>query len=69
MPRNKDLKRLVRARMSKTGEAHTAARARLTDNPKKATRAAAAVVTEPLVDYAEIAGTRDTVIREKTGRT
>ncbi len=29
MPRNKDLKRLVRARMSKTGESYTAARAKV----------------------------------------
>ena len=29
MPRNKDLKRLVRARMQKTGEAYTAARAHI----------------------------------------
>ena len=29
MPRNKDLKRLVRARMRKTGEDYTAARARI----------------------------------------
>ena len=69
MPRNKDLKRLVRARMSKTGEAYTAARARITDKPKKALRTAPDVVTEPPVDYAAIAGMRDTAIREKTGRT
>ncbi|HEY4955540.1 MAG TPA: hypothetical protein VII02_11725 [Gemmatimonadaceae bacterium] len=30
MTRNKDLKRLVRARMTKTGEAYTAARAQIT---------------------------------------
>ena len=29
MPRNKDLKRLVRARMSKTGESYTAARTKV----------------------------------------
>ena len=29
MPRNKDLKRLIRARMDKTGESYTAARAHL----------------------------------------
>jgi hypothetical protein len=69
MPRNKDLKRLVRARMSKTGEAYTAARARITDKPKKALRTAPDVVTGPPVDYAAIAGMRDTAIREKTGRT
>ena len=34
MPINKDLKRLVRARMRKTGEAYTAARAHITKTPK-----------------------------------
>ena len=33
MPRNKDLKRLVRARMSKTGESYTAARAHVLAKP------------------------------------
>ena len=69
MPRNKDLKRLVRARMTKTGEAYAAARARITDKPAKASPAAPAVVTQTPDDYALIAGTRDTAIREKTGRT
>ena len=49
MPANKDLKRLTRARMSKTGEAYTTARARLLE--KKQTRAA-----EPTPDYAALAG-------------
>ena len=34
MPRNKDLKRLVRARMQKTGEAYTAARAQIVAKPR-----------------------------------
>ena len=34
MPRNKDLKRLVRARMRKTGEAYTAALAHITKQPR-----------------------------------
>jgi hypothetical protein len=33
MPQNKDLKRLVRARMTKTGEADTAARAHINKKP------------------------------------
>jgi len=33
MPTNKDFKRLVRARMQKTGEAYTAARAQLLSRP------------------------------------
>src|SRR5512134_2636579 len=45
VPRNKDLKRLVRARMTKTGEAYTAARAHIirkttTRNQSAATSAA-----------------------------
>jgi hypothetical protein len=35
MPRQKDLKRLVRARMKKTGEAYTAARAQIIKKPKE----------------------------------
>ena len=34
MPRQKDLKRLVRARMKKTGEAYTAARAQIIKKPR-----------------------------------
>jgi len=33
MPKDKDFKRLVRARMDKTGESYTAARARLRPGP------------------------------------
>ncbi len=72
MPRNKDLKRLVRARMTKTGEAYTAAR---TQVMKKArAKARPAPVTPPVVavqptDYASLAGTRDELIKEKTGCT
>ncbi|MDQ3674678.1 MAG: hypothetical protein M3365_09925 [Gemmatimonadota bacterium] len=68
MPANKDLKRLVRARMKKTGEAYTAARAQITRkaNPKTAT----APTTAPAASrasYAELAGMSDAVIKEKTG--
>ena len=58
MTTNKDLKRLVRARMRKTGEAYTTARAQLT---KKAT------AQKP--DYAKIAGMSDAAIKAKTGCT
>ena len=79
MPRDKDLKRLVRTRMQKTGEAYTAARAhvlrkrtakktspaapapRLTPVPKAATKTATP-------DYGELAGMKDSIITEKTGR-
>ena len=66
MPRNKDLKRLVRTRMAKTGEAYTTARAQVTKKPKSKTTAAFA--TKP-PDYAAVAGMSDDVIKEKTGCT
>jgi hypothetical protein len=56
MPVQKDLKRLVRSRMKKTGEAYTAARLQLTRK-------------EPIPDYAPIAGMSDAAVRSKTGRT
>lgn len=48
MPKNKDLKRLIRARMEKTGESYTAARSHLLskDLPLPA-------------EYAQLAGMRD----------
>ncbi|MGH7699684.1 MAG: hypothetical protein ACREMJ_04065 [Gemmatimonadales bacterium] len=56
MPAHKDFKRLVRARMRKTGEAYTAARARLLQTPHPP-------------DYARLAGMSDATIRAKTGCT
>ncbi len=74
MTQNKDLKRLVRARMKKTGEAYTTARAQVTRKPKAKTRAAAASVPAALPvakanpkDYAELAGMSDAMIKQKTG--
>lgn len=61
MPANKDFKRLVRARMTKTGESYTAARARLL---KTKTR-----TSNPVIDYAKLAGMSDAVIKAKTGCT
>ena len=60
MPRNKDLKRIVRARMQKTGEAYTSARANINRS-----RAAPPVAQE---DYAPLAGTAEDTLTEKTGR-
>jgi uncharacterized protein YndB with AHSA1/START domain len=57
MPKQKDLKRLVRARMQKTGEAYTAARRHVV-RPTE---------TEP--DYAPIAGLSDDSVSRATGRT
>jgi hypothetical protein len=63
MPRNKDLKRLVRTRMAKTGEAYTTARTNITKQPKPS-RAA----SSPKLDYATLAGMADDKIKAKTGR-
>jgi hypothetical protein len=60
MPTNKDLKRLVRARMKKTGEAYTAARSHIITKPKSATRS---------IDYAALAGMSDEKVKAKTGCT
>jgi hypothetical protein len=60
MPSNKDLKRLVRARMLKTGEAYTAARTHIVAKPKPASRS---------FDYAALAGISDEKVKAKTGCT
>jgi hypothetical protein len=73
MPQNKDLKRLVRARMRKTGEAYTAALSHI-KKPKapaarvSTTRAKPGPATES-IDYAALAGTSDATIKAKTGCT
>jgi len=78
MPRNKDLKRLVRTRMRKTGEAYTAALAHIENTPRVKTRAdsngdsASAAIAVPAikpVDYAAVAGMSDAKVKEKTGCT
>ena len=78
MPRNKDLKRLVRTRMRKTGEAYTAALAHIDNTPRAKARATtngdstspAITVSEiKPVDYAAIAGMSDEKVKEKTGCT
>jgi hypothetical protein len=69
MPRQKDLKRLVRARMLKTGEAYTAARAQIIAKPRKGSVGEAVVAPPAKVDYAALAGMSDAVIKEKTGCT
>jgi hypothetical protein len=58
MPQQKDLKRLVRTRMRKTGEAYTAARLQLL---KK--------VEPPPPDFAALAGKSDEAVSKQTGRT
>ncbi len=57
MPKEKDLKRVVRARMEKTGESYTAARVQTLK--KKAA---------PPPDYAALSGVAEETVKEKTGR-
>ena len=69
MTQNKDLKRIVRARMKKTGEAYTAARAQVTRKSSAKAPAAttpAAPAPSPK-DYARLAGMSDAVIKKNTG--
>jgi hypothetical protein len=62
----KDLKRLVRARMQKTGESYTASRARILARPleKPAPRKASLAP-----DFAKAAGMSDEAVAKKTGKT
>ena len=64
MTANKDLKRLVRARMKKTGEAYTTARTQVT-------RKSGPTRPDPLApspsEYAALAGMSDAVIKARTG--
>lgn len=68
MTANKDLKRLVRTRMSKTGESYTAARTVLVarrprPNPPALKQAA------PPEEWAKLAGKSDAIMKTRTGRT
>ena len=58
MPTQKDLKRIVRSRMQKTGESYTSARLHIV---KKS--------GPPAAKYAEIAGMSDAAVKAKTGMT
>lgn len=57
MPKNKDLKRLIRARMTKTGESYTTARMHLLADELPLPR-----------DYEKVAGVSDEAVRNATGR-
>lgn len=59
MPIQKDLKKIVRARMEKTGEAYTAARLHIVSKKKE---------PEPPPNYAEIAGMSDAAVKKATSR-
>ena len=67
MPIQKDLKRLVRARMRKTGESYTAARARIL--ARAPAKAPAEKPKSLLLDLAKTAGMSDDAVRVKTGKT
>jgi len=76
MPTNKDFKRLVRARMAKTGESYTSARVRLMHPPRaRAVTPAPQMVVPPIMapattdpkQYAKVAGYTDATIKAKTG--
>jgi len=78
MPRNKDLKRLVRARMTRTGEAYTAALAHIPSKPGTPKPSEAATVSLPAAasataagppDYAAVAGMSDVTLKARTGCT
>lgn len=83
MPTQKDFKRLVRARMAKTGEAYTAARAQLITKRPLPTVSPSAVPGAPVAsapavaaprratppDYAALAGMSDRSIEKRTGCT
>jgi hypothetical protein len=69
MPRNKDLKRLVRARMEKTGESYTSARAQIVRKPRSRTTPTSAAAAPNVAEYAKLAGMSDDVVKEKTGCT
>jgi hypothetical protein len=65
MPTQKDLKRLVRRRMQKTGESYTAARAQLLQ--KRSTPIPTKPVAAAKVDYAKLAGISDAALEARTG--
>jgi hypothetical protein len=74
MPRDKDRKRIIRARMKKTGESYTAARAQIiskrqprTAGPAEAGHYVPKAATA--VDYASIAGMSDDAVAAKTRHT
>src|SRR5262245_15420491 len=80
MPKNKDLKRLVRARMAKTGESFTTARLHVVAKarpsaPRERTKPPAARTTRATVlsavaaEYEKLAGMKNATVEAKTGCT
>lgn len=70
MPTNKDFKRLVRARMQKTGESYTSARVHLLKKRPVSVATSPTPTVEPAKpDYAKLAGLSDATLKAKTGCT
>jgi hypothetical protein len=76
MPKNKDLKRLVRGRMQKTGESYTTARLHILDKNTPAANGAAvhapavkAPIQESRPNYAAITRMSDEALKKATGCT
>lgn len=70
MPKQKDLKRLTRSRMQKTGEPYTTARAQLLAKKERAkTKTPDAPAPGAKSDFAALAGMSDQAVEAKTGRT
>jgi uncharacterized protein YndB with AHSA1/START domain len=65
MPSQKDLKKIIRARMQKTGEAYTAARLHIVKTKPVITRTKP---VQPPPDYAPRAGMSDAAVKKATGR-
>ncbi|MGH9146613.1 MAG: DUF4287 domain-containing protein [Vicinamibacterales bacterium] len=63
MPRQKDLKRIIRTRMKKTGETYTTARTHVISKAKPIRPPA------PRADLSRLAGVADHLVASKTGRT
>lgn len=71
MPTDKDFKRVVRARMKKTGESYTSARAQLLRDkkpkPTKAAEPAPVNAAAKPADFAKLAGMSDAAVKKATG--
>jgi uncharacterized protein YndB with AHSA1/START domain len=67
MPTHKDLKRLVRTRMRKTGEAYTTARAHLLKHRSQPVSPLAASRPASAPSFEQLAGIKDATIKTRTG--
>src|SRR5437773_2339432 len=67
MPKHKDLKRLIRARMHKTGESYTTSRLHILN--KKSTEIPNGLLMEPRPNYSAITRMSDEALQKATGCT